>query len=804
MADLTGAAKSLNFITDNFDNEDDLVKKDKAVERAKILGLNQQDLIKYRNASQTPEDPNSIKTRNYVFSKVANSLPSEKKRGVLWNERLVIKNLIDENPSLQKKYLDEKGYETRIVGDRVEMRRPDEPMFKVVDPEGLDWSDLALEAGDVSFDLLKGLAEVYGLAAKGIGTVLGPSTLGASIAAGFGSAAGVSGATELARQETGRLIGVRPKTDLGLVAQEAAIGGTTGALLPAAAGALKNAASNSKIAVAAKLGLRKGSDKLEKGLETLGGKITEGMKFANENVRELEDAIVRHTSNWFPTTRAIKEQYRVNAGALSSSLMELLEKGSQKITGGNLKDIEKGIDTIGSAADQKAKQILNFLGGGKNIPVGKLEPVVGTEIRKDLVGQIGADLEKANKLYDKVESSLLPKLLIPEKKAIYDKIESFRPTEIGYEAFNTWLDQMKQNVDNIKSFTGMKEFGTRLLDEIEQGNKSVRSAGKAIRSKVIESKSDTFRKEIDLELARVAKSNDPTGNIYADALKRTQNELAEADRLTRKVNQNITAIIKRPNVESSRAFTSKEKLDMLANTKPEDIFSKIASSDDIEKAQWLVKNYPQQYTKMVEQKIGNIWLEVAKDKANKDPNTRKVILNELEKMTPSEKLALLGENAQKTILDLNDIVVSAANSQKMGKFINDLSKKISIDEEFTKNVTNRLNSLSNKDKLAIFGVDSQNKLNALIDVGNVKQVLVNPSKTALSWDILNPSLWGANAKEIAGEYKRIRDYKKFVLKPEQVGKTRNKVADTLNKPKTFGKIEAARSALTTPKSGEQE
>ena len=209
MPDIGSLAKTLNFITDNFDNEQEPDRRNKAIRYANQLGLNQKDVMEYRSSTVNRDDPQSVKIRNAVYGKVASTLPAVEKRGVLPSERFNIKNFIDENPALQKKYLDEKGYDTRIVNNRVEVRKPDELVFKVVDPDGFDYEDFALEIGDISFDVLKGLAEGAGMGAKALGAVTAPLTGGTSLLATGAISGGLSGATETVRQGAGMALGLR-------------------------------------------------------------------------------------------------------------------------------------------------------------------------------------------------------------------------------------------------------------------------------------------------------------------------------------------------------------------------------------------------------------------------------------------------------------------------------------------------------------------------------------------------------------------------------------------------------------------
>jgi hypothetical protein len=721
--------------------------------------------------------------------------------GVLPRERFAIKNFIDENPALQKKYLDEKGYETRIVGDRVEMRRPDEARFRVVDPEGIDWSDFALEVGDITFDIAKGFAEAIGLGAKAVGTAAAPVTAGASIGAAAGIGAALGGATEAARQGIGMAAGLRDRPDVGLLATETALGAGTGGTLKAAGLAATKYGLQKKASAAAKLGLRKGSEVLEKGWKTIGGVATAASKYADETVRELEDAIVRSSSNFFPFTRQLKAQVEQNAKAWGKALADSIESASQQAFGVGADQIEQGIKTVGKAADDKAIQVLNSIMGAKEAPAGQLEPVVGAKIRDTITGKLTDKFKQASELYQKVDAAFAGQELIPSKKKIYQTIASLRPKEVGVGGdFDKWLDVMKNNVDEIKTMDGLQDFSRILLDNIEDGNKSVRAAGKMIRSSVLDAKSQTFSDAISSVLKNAKGSLDPMAKksiaYYEDIFK----SLKQADSLYKSLNEDITSIVKRPGAVSSRAFSAKEKLDELAKTAPETIFAKIASENDIDKAKWLMKNYGEEYKQMVSQKLGKIWLEVAQTRKD----VRDVVLKEFKNLTDSQKIALLGEKANEKITNVADIVNAASDKIELGNFLDSIYKKVGPSEEYGAAVVNRLRGKSKDELLAIFGPEYKDKVQAIVDIGGFKRVMANPSKTAQNLDLFQPGTWLQPLKSIKAELDRIRQYKQLVVAPEKAGDTSIKTGKRLASPKTFGAVEAARSALTTPKSGEQE
>jgi hypothetical protein len=312
-----------------------------------------------------------------------------------------------------------------------------------------------------------------------------------------------------------------------------------------------------------------------------------------------------------------------------------------------------------------------------------------------------------------------------------------------------------------------------------------------IRSAVLDAKSQTFSDAIMNIVKKSKGSLDPMAKksiaYYEDIFK----SLKQADSLYKSLNEDITAIVKRPGVKSSRAFTAKEKLDELAKTSPETVFSKIASENDIEKAKWLMKNYGEEYKQMVSQKLGKIWLEVAQTRKD----VRDVVLKEFKNLTDSQKIALLGEKANEKITNVADIVNAASDKIELGNFLDSIYKKVGPSEEYGAAVVNRLRGKSKDELLAIFGPEYKDKVQAIVDIGGFKRVMANPSKTAQNLDLFQPGTWLQPLKSIKAELDRIRQYKQLVVAPEKAGDTMIKTGKRLASPKTFGAVEAARSAL---------
>jgi hypothetical protein len=177
------------------------------------------------------------------------ALPVVQESGVGFGTRAALKNLIDDSPELQIQYLERKGFDARKRKGQLQVKKPGDKQWKVVDPEGFDLQDVTDHIGDV----IEGAALAAGTTFGGI--------LGGAAAAG---------ATETVKQGLAKLAGVRKEMDLGEVAESAAIGGAASALGPVVRGASKVASkAKEKLMSGVKRVLGKAGDIAEKVGETV-------------------------------------------------------------------------------------------------------------------------------------------------------------------------------------------------------------------------------------------------------------------------------------------------------------------------------------------------------------------------------------------------------------------------------------------------------------------------------------------------------------------------------------------------------
>jgi hypothetical protein len=775
--DVIGALK---YASDNFDDPD-ANKQRKAQIVANKLGMGVMELKQLRFAMHSPDDERSTPIKNKIFDRVAETQPAmeiKKGGGLLPTERFTVKNLIDEDIGLQKEYLDKKGYQTRDVGGVLEVKKPGDMAFQPIDPAGIDRFDMF----DIVGDTIKGIAEGIGQGSKALGAGIG-GPLGFGI--GTAVSGGLSGATETARQAVGIAAGVRPEFNVPLIGKEAATGAVLGGALKGAGMALKGFGTAAADAAKARMGLRPESEAIKSGMQAIGGEATPAQLLADKNLRELEDALLRSKTNFFPTTRKLKAAYAENLTAANQTAREVMEKASQDSFGVGIEGIGTGITKAQKSADSAAVQILNSIQGAKNAGAGKLEPVVGAEIKESIGKKIGDKLAKSTELYDKVESSLNRGVLKPnmaDMKSVIAKLKSNVD-----DASNAWLDKIDDLANRTKTMNDLSSVRSIIINDtseaLSSGNKQIPRLAKELREAAESTRDGTFSQAIMSRVNSLKGAKDPKNAKEIARLNGLHNDLLTANKLYREVNVDLDSIAKRPG-ESDFGSSARTKLDELMKEKPEKVFANIAATNDADKAKWMIDNFPDEFKKTAEERIGKIRLEVM----GKDKPTSDIILSELNKLSDSEKLVLLGKSANDKIGTLADLNNKTKDKIALGTFLQKVYNESSVVQDRTKQFADamiqKIKALPKEEKEAIFGADAMGKINGLQVYDKFKLDLVNPSKSALNWGLFTKGEW-ANIKD---EFKQVRAYKNNVLNASNVGNTRKDVGNILLSPVTRGSL----------------
>jgi hypothetical protein len=169
----------------------------------------------------------------------------------------------------------------------------------------------------------------------------------------------------------------------------------------------------------------------------------------------------------------------------------------------------------------------------------------------------------------------------------------------------------------------------------------------------------------------------------------------------------------------------------------------VLSSDDIDKAEWMVKTFPKEYGQVVGAKMNDILLRVVEQ--NKPLS--EYVLNELKKLPNSQRQVLFGKEYYKNFNNLKSLIENADNKEMIGsKLMKIVQKADSVQarsKEYGEAFAQQIKTMSDNELKMLFGADELPRLNAIKTVEKYVLDLFNPSKTKLrvSWEELIVRRW---------------------------------------------------------------
>ena len=391
-----------------------------AVMRA--FGLNSEDLGFLKDAKEyeaaNPDDERVGKIRNKIFDKVARVRPAENIQGGGYLNRLVAKNLIDQDPNIQANYYSKKGFDTRFTEGNLEVKKPNDVNFKPVDPKGVDIFDAFDLIGDTIEGAAVALAEAGGMAFGSTGGPVG------AVSTGLAAGGITSAAFEAARQGVAVGLGARKSLDAGPIAQAGVIGATAPGVLKGAGEMFIGAGKGiNKFINRFQGGLKESAPQIKAAAKEIGAEATPGQLFDSRIVQELESA-------------------QQQSGGLIGGV------GVRQTLESNKKAVQDTADAIVSEASSLSKYD------------------VGDKVGKQLSEDLAKKLEPAEAIYTKYESQFKRAAYKPNLKPIQNKINKlkkelkFDPT--GLSKVNQFEEQLKQ----VKNLDDLKKFRTALGNDL--------------------------------------------------------------------------------------------------------------------------------------------------------------------------------------------------------------------------------------------------------------------------------------------------------------------------------------------------
>lgn len=816
MSEAIKAVGALQFAADNYDNADEM-KQIKAMKVAKKLRLGEvtqpdgstdfdpalavTELKKYRWASQNPDQPTADQIKNDAFDRIADLYPaSEETAGgpLKWYDRMGVKNLIDEDVNLQKKWLDSRGYKTRINGDTLEVKQPGALSYEPIDPRGND--KMYLDIMDNAWPAVQGVAEGIASGLKIAGAAItGP----VGIAAGAAAGGVLAGAGETARQGLGKALGMRDQLDYPLIGKEAAFGAGFGGLFKGVGEGFRTLSEARKAAGLAKSAQRPEAQEIIEAVQDIGAEATPGMLLSDRAARQTEDKLLRFRTNIFPTTRKLKAQGEKIREAVDQTAGNIIDEASMRNFGVPANQLESGIKYTSDMLYDRGNATMKELASIAGDDLGKMPAEIGGEVRDSIIAKLKDKLDESTGYYNAVEEGLKDTSVVPDMNPVVQTLRGMKTQFIGaHDAkIDEWID-LARSVDTVDK---LKQFKTYMMDQADKGQintltKSLRGAAKEVVSKAHETIDKTYIDHI-LGAIKELEANPNAYNLaQVEYLSSLSENLHKASKLYRQVNEEVDAIFKRPGVKIVTK-TADKKIKDLASTGFEDVYKKVAAGNDLEKAKYLMEKFPEEMKKISRNKISEIYNSALLNQ--KDAN--EVLLNYLKKASDSEKKMLLGKNADKIIKEAvggyNLILNEVKKSEEIGDILlkaysGAKDKQVRV-QAFGDALTQRLSKLSDSEKIMIFGREDAKKLNSLIKTFKYKLDLNNPPETSQALEGFKAQLG-----KLWNEFKAVREYKNEVLNPKDMGKTTGKISKGILSGKPFGTEETIRGLIPEKKKKE--
>ena len=602
MADIVSLKKALEYTVENFDNENDYVARDKAAKFAKDHDLNEADLKAYRASIYLPV-PNANPIKAHVIDKVASNpkYSFDQYSPIGLGERFLIKNFIDEDPDLQVKYLEKKGYKARVNNGEVEAAKPGE-FFQRIDPSDLEISDVIDVVGDGIQAGIEGAITAAGVAGV-------PATSGWSLPATAGLGALAAGGMEKVKQELARTFGLRDDTNYARVAEKAGIGGIF-PLIPGVIGRIPENAANKW-----KNMPKPNTQEITEAARRLGVEPTPGMLSANPDIQALESA------------RASAPRTLFNA---------------------KLKDT---IDFNKATTDDFANDLL-----GNRLDIRQTE--ASQVIQPTIVKSLEEKLAKSQELYDKIGKTLNRRQYLVNPESMNANLAAsysdFKFDPIG----KLWVENRMRDIDNIKTVDDLRKFNRALRSDADRYKMSDPTLSRLASNTAHESKAlidETFAQILDDWQSKLESNSTKYTPEQIDKtiayIQGLRNDLKEANALYRDVNIQADAILKRPG-ESTKG-SANTKIEKIATQDFTKTFNAVYSAGDLKKAQWMADNYPNETALARGTILQEIFTRASNvRKGNGKQSFGSAVSQQLRTMPDAKKTILFGYEGKKKAEDM--------------------------------------------------------------------------------------------------------------------------------------------------------
>ena len=600
------------------------------------LGVDAVDVQAWDFAEKNQTHELAAKVRNKVYDKVAAANPAIQEQGVGVLDRFAIKNLINENTDLQQAYLQKKGFETRIVGDNVEVRKPGDTRFSVIDPEGLDVWDVTDLVGDVA----EGIAGAFATGTKALGALGAPVTLGGSLVAGSALGGAATGGLETVRQGIGIATGLRNELDVGEIAKSTA----AGAIIPGAG----------KLIGKAFTGAGKGAKSL----------ISASLKTPDE-VAAIKEAAKVIGAKATPAQLSATPLLQKHEAALSQI--------SGKLGGTFLRrDIQRNI----KAVEKTAKEIVK--------DASELSPYeIGDKAGKKMIETLAEKLKPAEEIYQKYEAQFARKAYKPNLTSVENSLNELKKDfRLNDDALKL-ISKFEEKLPQLKNLDDVKQFRTLVRDSFNPAD----SASKRITSKLgndlTQVRSDTLK--------NLAESSD-----NPEFFQLAKKEIEQADAIYKQSINDVesTVLNMGDTAKLSPKAQLKKSLGKMEQTKR---IETILKTSDPDKILAVKRAFPEAFETLRQRKIQNL-TERVKEKGKVNASRLANAIKDMGPETAHLIFgpdAVLKAKALKTFMDSNPNLFNPSRSGELVEFVKSLNILSQLGSLYRSSVSSVVRQLEN-------------------------------------------------------------------------------------------------------------
>lgn len=571
---------------------------------AQKLGVGPDEIRAWQvTAKMDPNDERVASVRNKIFNKIAQNRPAADSQGVSGVDRFLIKNLVDNEPKVQEEYLKRKGFETRLTGNEVEVKKPGETQFKKIDPSSFDIFDVTDLAGDV----IEGVTSTIATGTKALGVIGAPATGGLSLAATSALGAALSGGFEAARQTAGKALGLRDEINSSKIAQATAMG----AVIPGATKLLSKGSELvgwgiNKLRGLDDIKLRPDSEAVKEAAKKLGATPTPGQLFEHRYVQQLEESLRQSegTLGGWQIRRAMRKNIKASKEAANA----IVESASNK--------------TAFQSGDMAKEQIRE---------------------------EFAEIIKPAEAIYDKYEALFKNSDLKPNLLKIKTAIKGGQSDILDPEAQAVLKQVEKTFLPRIKNLDSLKQVRTLVGQNIEgSNNPAVKKVLGKIYGALTEVRSDTLKKG---------------GEKFGadDIAKAIANDIETADFLYRGAAEQLQETIFTGGKKMRGGL--KGALDEFLNKTPEiDLINKILKENDPKKIAYVKEVFPKAFETLRTAKVA----EIAKAAETKGEVSARKLVNAIDGMPPETATLIFGQHAMEKANALKKFLDSIPGKEVLG------------------------------------------------------------------------------------------------------------------------------------------